>query len=135
MLRHAAEIRLCDFNEVTEDRIVAHLKRFDPGRGDLALLKLADPTLAIAGGISQLIKIDIVAVAENSAVFQSERCVIHQRFAQFLSECRHFLDLVLQTLREQFDFSVVFGARSERQPVEEFLKLDFNLRDLLQRRF
>ena len=69
MLRHARQVRFRHFDEVTEHGIVTDLERLDPGRRDLALLKLADPVLAVARTVPQLVKIDIVTVAKNSAFF------------------------------------------------------------------
>ena len=98
MRRHARKIRFRYFDEITEDRVVAHLERFDGRRSDLALLQLADPVLAIARSLMQFVKIDIVTVAKNSAFFQRQRRIIDERFPQLLGQRRHFLDLILQTL-------------------------------------
>ena len=48
----------------------------------------------------QLVKISVVSVAENSAFLQRQRRIIDQRFCQFLGQRRHFLNFVLQALRQ-----------------------------------
>src|SRR5256885_16116122 len=112
MLCHACKIGFRHLDEVTKHRIVADLERFDSGRGDLALLKLADPIFSLARRVSELIKIDIVTIAENSAFFQRERRIVRQRFAQFISQRGHLLDLVLQTLRQKFEVVWLIGSIS-----------------------
>src|SRR5437588_406531 len=78
------QVRFRHFNEIAEDRVVAHLERFDAGRSDLALLQLANPVLAIARSLTQLVKIDIVTIAKNSAFFQRQRRIIDERSSQLL---------------------------------------------------
>src|ERR1700730_17914133 len=61
--RHVSEIAFRDLDEITEDGIEPDLERFDPSGRDLALLQFGDPVFAVARRLSQLVKIDIVAVA------------------------------------------------------------------------
>src|SRR6266550_4750839 len=121
MRGNACEIRFRYFDEIAEDGVVTDLERLDPGRGDLALLELIDPTFSVTRSISQLIKIDIITVTENSAFLQSHRRIVDQRLRQFL--------------RQQFDSAFLFHAIcAEGDAIEHFLQFRFQSWDSLKRR-
>src|SRR5438132_10177726 len=102
MRRHVRQIRFRDFDEITEDGIEAHFQRLDSGLGDFALLQGVDPVLSVARGIPKLIKLRIKAISKNSALFQRQRGIVHQRALQLRCQLWHFRDLILKTLGQRY---------------------------------
>ena len=120
MRRHTGQVRFRHLDEITKDRIEPHFQRLDAGTCNFSLLQLADPVLAVARSLPQRIKIDIVTAAENSALFQGKRRIVHDGASQCLGQFRHFLDFFLQTL-DQFLATASIPACSKFRPFNQFL--------------
>ena len=103
---------------------------------------MADPVFSFARRLSQRVKVSIVTVTENSAFFQRERRIIHQRFGQFLSQRRHFMNFAFanccggqRSAERRRRIGSPSRGRAKFDSLDQLCNSRFQFRDLLQRSF
>ena len=70
---------LGNLDVVTEDAVVAHFQRLDPGPATLARLKIRDPILGVAARVANLVELCIKPTTDKSAVLYRHGRIIDDR--------------------------------------------------------
>ena len=70
---------LGNLDVVTEDAVVAHFQRLDPGPATLARLKIRDPIRGVAAGVANLVELCIKPTTDKSAVLYRHGRIIGDR--------------------------------------------------------
>ena len=88
------ELRLGDFDEVSEDVVELDLERIDAGAFSFRLLELGDPFLAVARGVAERVEFGGEAVADDASVLGVGGGFVGEGAGEEIDEFGEFPDLV-----------------------------------------
>src|SRR5438067_8813597 len=101
MSRNLVEVRFGDFDVITENRIEADFERGNSGALNFILLQFGNPIFATASGTAELIEASVKSIPNQAAFFETEWRLIHNRAPNQLHHLRHFIDLLLDEMKQR----------------------------------